>query len=117
MSLLIKINVEIFPGFIFPSHAWNNTCIQIRANDRSHRRKKLQHERKIICAKNVCCRRHAHKTIGRLSTFATMQKILIVRKSLYKLFYTTLVFSRGFLDHDGNIATALYIAFVDRNDC
>ena len=31
---------------------------------------------------------------------ATMQKILIVRKSqLYKLFYTTLVFSRGFLDH------------------
>ena len=46
----------------------------------------------------------AHKTIGRLSTFATMQNILIVRKSrLYKLFYTTLVFSRGFLDHAGNI--------------
>jgi hypothetical protein len=45
-----------------------------------------------------------------------MQKILIVRKSrLYKLFYTTLVFSRGFLDHAGNIATLLYIAFVDRN--
>jgi hypothetical protein len=59
------------------------------------------------------------KTIGRLtlSTFATMQKILIVRKSLYKLFYTTLVYSRGFLDHAGNIATVLYIAFVDRNDC